>query len=180
MNGLERSHWSDAAKGGGAIGLIVVAVSLLQWRLGRGAEPSGNAMTLGVVYYFAVIFAIGFFARSRAQKYGDEGFGYPQALGYIVSMMIFAGFVVGVGQFILYNYIDPDLPGREIDSLFSMIKIPAGMEQQMDAAKTVAGNLMKNPLVTVFGAVIGETLRGLLIGLIIAAFVRTQPNRMVQ
>jgi hypothetical protein len=177
MEDLKRSYWADAGVGGGVIGVIVVIVNLLSWKLGGGAETSdssGGMMALTVVYYFAVIFATGYFARMRGQKHGDSGFGYSQALGYIVSMMLFAGFIDGLGQWMLYNYIDTELPRRIIEQTFASMTLP-GIEQK-DAIVGLSMSMLKNPLVMMLGGVFGGAFKGLILGLVMAAFTRRQPN----
>ena len=96
--------WKEAATGGLYLGLALVAVMVISY-LGR--MDATLSWVPGLLNFAALVLFILFYARKVSHYYASTGFYYPQSLAFILKMMLFAGVLAGVGQFILQNYVDP-------------------------------------------------------------------------
>lgn len=104
--------WKEAATGGLYLGLALVAVMVISY-LGR--MDATLSWVPGLLNFAALVLFILFYARKVSHYYASTGFYYPQSLAFILKMMLFAGVLAGVGQFILQNYVDPSYYTSVID-----------------------------------------------------------------
>lgn len=169
---LKKSFWSDAAKAGGFIGVLLFAVSLLDaaFKLnGAGGMISlATFIILGVFIYR--------FGRNRAVKYGTEGFTYGQSMGYILSIMLFTGVIYGFGNFLLQNYIASEYYQEIFET--ALLRNPFFDPDSSNAEDMadMAYSMMKSPVFLVFVGIFAMAVYGGLIGLIASAFIRRKPD----
>ena len=107
-------------------------------------------MGAGPAEFRSLVLFIFFYARKVSHYYASTGFYYPQSLAFILKMMLFAGVLAGVGQFILQNYVDPDYYTSVIETTLK----ESGFKEE-DISLTM------------------ET--GVMIGLVVSAFVKRPP-----
>ena len=116
---------------------------------------------------------------SRINKclvYGADGYSYGQCLGFMVAVMLCAGFIEGAYMSVASNW------------LFAA-KYDAMMSQQIGVLESTGiyttdqlvmmTRWLRSPLVLIFSSMIGSAIKGAFFGLFIAAFTRreAQPFR---
>ena len=142
--------WKEAATGGLYLGLALVAVMVISY-LGR--MDATLSWVPGLLNFAALVLFILFYARKVSHYYASTGFYYPQSLAFILKMMLFAGVLAGVGQFILQNYVDP---GYYTSVIETTLKESGFKEEALSGA-------------------ISMLLYGGMIGLVVSAFVKRPP-----
>lgn len=163
---LNKTAWREAATGGLWLGVVFCGLLGLGylWR-----ENAGLAL-LASMLQFAVLFVLPFlYTRKLAGFYGTAGFTYTQGLSFIIRLMLFAGVITGLGQFILQNYVDPEYY-REVTEKSAVIwKFSS---EQLEAMLVA----MRNPLLMILGGIFSMVLYGGLMGLFVAVFTKRQPD----
>lgn len=86
-------------------------------------------------------------------------------------MMLFAGVLAGVGQFILQNYVDPGYYTSVIETTLK----ESGFKEE-DISLTMETGVMRNPIVMALSGAISMLLYGGMIGLVVSAFVKRPPG----
>ena len=132
--------WKEAATGGLYLGLALVAVMVISY-LGR--MDATLSWVPGLLNFAALVLFILFYARKVSHYYASTGFYYPQSLAFILKMMLFAGVLAGVGQFILQNYVDPGYYTSVIETTLK----ESGFKEE-DISLTMETGVMRNPIVT--------------------------------
>ncbi|MBD9135635.1 MAG: DUF4199 domain-containing protein [Alistipes indistinctus] len=159
--------WKEAATGGLYLGLALVAVMVISY-LGR--MDATLSWVPGLLNFAALVLFILFYARKVSHYYASTGFYYPQSLAFILKMMLFAGVLAGVGQFILQNYVDPGYYTSVIETTLK----ESGFKEE-DINLTMETGVMRNPIVMALSGAISMLLYGGMIGLVVSAFVKRPP-----
>lgn len=163
----KKSFWSDAAKGGAVIGLamaLLVAIDVL--------SVSTTIKTIvALVRILAFVYLVYYFAKKRALSMGDEGFTFSQSMGYILAMMLFAGFLYGIGYCFSINVLNPDFINTLLDKL--MIDNPF---IDPEIGEGVMRSVLSNPIFWTFTGIITMVIYGGISGLVISAIIKRQPN----
>ena len=94
----KNQYWYEALVGGTIVGVVSVAFSIVLQLLGGGAtEPTLLTKLLNFLSVFVtIVLLFGFARRFAAQHTAEEGFSMGRAVGFVVSMMLFAGVISGV------------------------------------------------------------------------------------
>lgn len=163
---LKKAVWREAATGGLYLGLVLILIMVIGY-LGRTNHSLDFVPAL--LNFAALILFIYFYARKVSRLY-TTGFYYPQSLAFILKMMLFAGVLAGIGQFILQNYVDPTYYDKLIESTLK----EGGFDQQ-NIDLTMAAGVMKNPIVMALSGAISMLLYGGMIGVFVSAFVKRPP-----
>ena len=161
----------EAAMGGLILGLWLSGVSLLSYVAdfaGRNIIALPNL--LNIVGWVTLIFI---FTKRVASAYGDRGFSYGQSMGFIIIMMLFAGFIHGTGQWLLYMH-DPDYYISIIEVALGEAGIPDSQTEEM----LKVTQIMYNPVVMIFSGIMSMLIYGGLTGLLISAFTKRQPKNI--
>ena len=93
--------WRDAALCGLIIGAVSIAVSFLK------ALPFAPAnIVFSLTELVAIIWCLYKFGKRRAML-GDptQGYSFGQNMGFVVAVMLVAGFIYGVGEYLQVNFI---------------------------------------------------------------------------
>lgn len=163
----KKTFWSDAARYGGILGLVVAAAALIS------AYTTPGKFIIPVVELAAFAWLMYRFLRARGAKFGTAGFSYGQCISFVLAMMLFTGIISGATNFIINTYLRPDLMEEALELAMQMnpqlYNVP-GMEDSM----ALMGTLMKNPLFQLFGGIFGMIFYGGIIGLIVSAFAKRE------
>lgn len=167
------SFWSNAAKDGLIMGLLLCVVLVLGWLFRLEIEHS----TVSSLLSFCVIgYCVFTFAKRRAEQYGKEGFTYSQSFGYIMAMALFAGFVLGGGYYLMNNFV-----AREYYQEIFNIGIEQARTQfedeGLDDAVNMARQLMTSPVVVVISSVLNILIYSCFIGIIASVFIKRAPEQ---
>lgn len=157
--------WHDAATGGLYLGLTLVAILVISY-LGR-LEGSSLSWIPGILNFLALVVFLLLYARKVGAYYRTTGFYYPQSLAFILKMLLFAGVLAGIGQYILLNFVDPGYYNAVLENTLT----ESGFKQE-DIDLAMQTGVIKSPMLMVLSSVIGMLLYGGVVGLVISAFVK--------
>ena len=150
------------------IGIALIIYQVLLYLTNQDMNPS-----FGWITY--VILTVGVFLSQTGYRDNvlDGNIKYSTALGYGVSVMIFAGIIQSLYTVVLYKYIDPSL----LDKMGSMqedIMIKEGISN--DQIEQMSGIMSKfrSPLFLVFSNLFGYAIYGFIISLITSIFVKKE------
>lgn len=166
MENLKKLSWKLAATGGMILGLVFIFIMIIGYA--QNLEKSYSWIT-GVTEFIALVIITYIYAKKMADAYGNEGFTYGQSVGFILKMMLCAGVFAGIGQYVLYNYIDPDY----YQEMMELALLNQGMSNVMIAENMDAIlRMVTSPIFMVLGGMFGMVLYGGLIGIFVSAFVK--------
>lgn len=173
MNDKRKEFWLEALKGGTLIGLVSVAFALLM----RGASDNAGlatALNYGVTVV-NVFLAVGCLRRFAMRFSRAEGFSYGKGVGFVVAMMAFAGILNGLYSSIMSNFFIREEVLGAVDVIMAQLQdmLPGeNFEQTYDLMRAS----VTNPLFLTLSSVLSNSFLGLLIGLIVSAITRRQPD----
>ena len=162
---LVKISWKEAATGGLWLGLALCGVSVLSY-LGRMDESLSWMPTL--LNFLLLVGFILFYGRRMSAWCGPQGYTFLQSFGFSLKMLMFAGVLAGLGQFILQTYIDPqyyrDLMANALsESGFTQAQLDLALEVTID---------QRNPFLMIISGAMSMILYGGLLSLLIALFLK--------
>lgn len=166
---LKKAAWREAATGGLILGAIFIVIIVAEYFI--RLEPS-YAWVTGALNFFSIIAVSYIYARKVSNMYGAAGFTYPQSIGFILKMMLFAGVLAGIGQFVMQTYVDPEYYRELIERTLTS----QGFSDELVNEAVEAMWTLKNPLMMVFSGMLSMVVYGGLIGLFVSAFVKRPAN----
>jgi hypothetical protein len=173
----KKQFWQSASNWGMITGLVLFLITILSWVLTRDAGKPASWMEF--VRFVAVLAILIYTGRQNARLSGPEGYPYGRAVGWIFAMMMFAGIVAGVGDFLMANFIARDYyDGLNAMQAEAIMKVYQGtpMESRAVAMGDQMVRMLSNPFVLIFSNVINWVMKGGFLGLIVAAFVKKNPD----
>ena len=136
-----------------------------------------------IVLFVVYIYLIYRFAKGYSLKQSEEdGFAYGKALGYVISLSLFASIIVGLGNYIYTHFIigyEEYVKGvmNMYTNILSTIEIPAQMVGTYEQMLEQIGSQPEPSIfATISSAIWNYLFMGVLAGLIIAAKVKREPN----
>lgn len=173
----KKEFWKRASNWGMICGAALFVVSLISW----GLKLEENQMNWAIqLMHFAVICPLILYTGfNNARLCGPHGYSYGRAVGYIFAMMMFAGIVAGVGNFLMTNFIARDyFDGIMATQLEKMLAVyqGTGMEAKMYEMSDRIARLLTNPIVLILNSVFDLVIKGGFLGLILAAFIQKKPD----
>jgi len=148
------------------IGIILIIYQVILYLIHQNMNPS-----FGWITY--VILTIGVFLSQTGYRDNvlDGNIKYSTALGYGISVMIFAGIIQSLYTVVLFKYIDPSLLDK-MESLQEDLMIKKGIPD--DQIEQMSGILskFKSPVFLVFSNLFGYAIYGFIISMITSIFVK--------
>ena len=167
MSLAKKTFWTDAALAGAVTGLMMVAFMYAQ----AFAGPGGLNRTLDILEVVAFVCLIFYFSRRRSMRYSiQQGFSYGQSVGFIIVTMIFVGFLYGIGYYFLLSSVDPAMVERAIHEAMT------GNPFATPEAEALMRRWILSPVFWIFAMIIRMIVYGGILGLIISAFTRRNPD----
>lgn len=183
---MKREFWNDTASKGAILGALMLVSHIFEQMF----VLSGSLTRLSIVGVEMLVAAAVYlwlmwrFAKNAANKFGDDtlGFGYGQALLYIMYVSLFAGIIVGLGGYLYIhyavgysNYID------RLAEMYSSILASAQVPSSLGGVYGTMINELRsqsepNVLNTVVSSMVSYAFTGVFAGLFIAAGVKRQPQ----
>lgn len=159
---MEKTNfWNDAAKYGAIMALVAIVFDVLGYYV--------QNMLLSLLSLVVFVLLLTYFMKQRVAQHGADGYGYGKCLGFMVCVMLCAGFIQGAFAGVAANW------------LFAA-KYDAMMSQSMGILENTgfytADQLelmmkwMRSPLWLILGTMIGSAIKGAFFGLFIAAFTK--------
>jgi divalent metal cation (Fe/Co/Zn/Cd) transporter len=173
----KKQFWQGASNWGLICGATLFVVSLAGWAFKSESLLSGGLRELMLLIVFISVILVS--GRRNAALTGSEGYPYGRAVGFVFAMMMFAGIVCGVGQFVLTNLIARDyfdaFNASRMDAALAMYQ-STPMYEQVLASRDIAVRWMANPIFLIFGSVFELVFKGGFLGLILGAFIKKNPD----
>lgn len=173
---IKKTFWSDAGKAGAVLGLVMAAFAFAAYALGLGE----NALrVIGIFNFIAIAVTIYIYGRQRAVKFAGAGatFSFFDSLLYSLAIVLFAGFIFGVGQWIIITWITGDAYRQSIEASITQSRqvLQSMMPQdQIEQSVEMVRALSVNPVFIIISYMMNVLVTGLLIGLLTAVFIRTE------
>jgi len=150
------------------IGIALIIYQVILYLTHQNMNPS-----FGWITY--VILTVGVFLSQTGYRDNllDGNIKYSTALGYGVSVMIFAGIIQSLYTVVLFRYIDPSLLDK-MGSMQEELMIKEGISN--DQIEQMSGIMSKfrSPLFLVFSNMFGYAIYGFIISLITSIFVKKE------
>ncbi len=171
---IKKSHWDDAAKAGGILGLAYLIVVIIGW-LTR-LDLSSNAWIMAGLTYLTIAVCEFYFARKRAGLFGGRGFTYGQSMGFIMSMMLFAGFLTGVITLLMHKVVAPEYYREILDVAIDkqLGTLQDSDPENFEHAVSIMEKMYHNPIMITVSSIFSMLLAGGLIGLLVSIFVKRE------
>ena len=94
----KNSFWNDASRCGAIVGVVQALFACL------GMSYQSMSLLISLVALVAQIWLLARYTSRRSALFAKEGFSYAQSLGFIVSMGIFAGIMIGAYEIKASNF----------------------------------------------------------------------------
>ena len=161
----KNNFWNDAARYGVIIALAAIVFDTLGFYV--------QSTLLSLLSFVVFVLLLSYFTRRRVAQYGAKGYSYGQCLGFMVCVMLCAGFIEGAFMSVAANWL-------------FVAKYDAMMGQSIGILENTgfytADQLalimkwMRSPLWLIFGTMLGSAIKGAFFGLFIAAFSKRDPE----
>lgn len=166
-----KNIWNDAAKYGTIMGLCAIFFRVVSMFVPQG----GISLLLSFLSLAVFVTLLFIFTRLRATRCG--GYTYGQCLTFVLCMMLFSGMLEGAYQIAASHWLFAERYREMLDASFSAL---AGTGAYTDAmlgdALGMARRLMMSPLYLLLSGVLGSVCSGCIVGLVVAAAVRRNPD----
>jgi flagellar biosynthesis protein FliQ len=171
----KKSFWGEALKGGTIIGLLLVLIEFIT--VGFSLRDAGVAWITSLLNIAIIAYGSYHLTKRFSAGFVAEGFSYEKGLGFILSMMLFAGVIVGFGNYILQNFVFPDYYAAVYEQAMSMAgQMMGGGIEMEDMTLDMMNSVTRNPIMQVVSGVLSMLLEGIIIGLVVAIFTRRKPD----
>lgn len=159
---MEKSNfWNDAAKYGAIMALVAIVFDVL------GYYVQNTLLSLLSLVVFVLLLT--YFMKQRVAQHGTGGYSYGKCLGFMVCVMLCAGFIQGAFTSVAANW----LFAAKYDAMMSQsmgILENTGFYTADQLAMMM--RMMRSPLWLIFFGMLGSAIKGGFFGLFIAAFTK--------
>lgn len=162
---VKQTVWKEAATGGLFLGVILAFVQFLSYWM-RSAQ--GMTWLPGLLNFIAIVALIYLYGKKVSALYGAEGFSYGQSMGFVIRMMLFAGVLSGVAQYVLQNFVAPEYYAEQVE----LALLNAGFSETMTDEMMNNMGMLKNPFLMIFSGMLSMLIYGGLVGLIVSVFIK--------
>jgi hypothetical protein len=165
--------WKANLTNGLILGLIGIVYSLVLYFLNMSTNKS-----IGYVFILVQIVVLFFLVKSYRDNYMHGMITFGQALGTGVIICLYYSIIMAIFTYILYAFIDTGL----IDKILAMSE-EAGLkkgysQEQIDMGMKFTKKIMTPPVMAIFG-IFSNMFFGVIMSLIVAAFVRKEGNPLI-
>ncbi len=163
---MEKTNfWNDAARYGVLMALVAIVFDTL------GFYTQHALLSLLSLILFVLMLT--WFMRLRVSRYGAHGYGYGKCLGFMVGVMLCAGFIEGAYMSVAANWLFAAkydaMTGQQLGLLESTGFYTSDQLEMMS-------RWLRSPLWLIFGSMVGSAFKGGFFGLFIAAYTRRDPQ----
>ena len=126
---------------------------------------------------FAVLIA-GLVLAMQNFKQNNQGFmSFGQGVGIGAVLSAVVGVLSGIFSYVYMSFIDPEVVGRMTEKIRADMEARGGMtDEQIDQAMAMSAKFMNGPF-TLVAALLGTVLIGVILAMIISAFIKNaQPE----
>lgn len=161
------NFWNDAASCGVYMALLAIGFDIV------GFYTQHALLSLLSLVLFVLLLTWCMKRRVAAYATDREGYGYGRCLGFMVAVMLCAGFLEGAFMSVAANWLFAAKYDAMMNSSISMLESTGFYtSDQLDLIL----HWLHSPLWLILGSMIGAAFKGAFFGLFIAAFTRREPN----
>lgn len=165
--------WKANLTNGVIFALIGIVYSLIMYFF----DLSFNKVQ-GWIFILIQIVVLWFLLKSYRDNYMYGNITYGQALGAGLIIFLYYAIIMALFTYILYTVIDPDLMDKQL-AFTEEEMLKRGLPQEaVDAGMKVQTKIMK-PAIMAPISIIGVMFQGLIMSLIVAAFVKKEGNPLI-
>ncbi|NLA49182.1 MAG: DUF4199 domain-containing protein [Bacteroidales bacterium] len=132
----------------------------------------------GWVFMLVQIVILYFLLKSYRDNYRYGSISYSQGLGAGMIIFLYYAIIIAIFSYILYAWIDPDLIDKQLAFAEEQMLEKGIPAEAVEAGMKVQAKLLK-PSIMAFLSIIGTMVQGLIMSLIVAAFVRKENNPLI-
>lgn len=180
--------WNSVMVNSAILGVVMLASHVFEQCAVVYGKSMGWLSFMGFEMLVSIVLFVWLLYRF-AKKYSEQVmqsqsikmFSYGSAFGYIFIVSAFSGIIVGLGRYILHNIIIGHKAYTEgmITTMQSVLKANPETAAMMDSYNQLFAQLAVQPeptiINTVVSAIWGYMFWGVVVGLIVAAFVKKEP-----
>ena len=171
---MNKNFWLEALKGGTIIGLVSVGFAILSQTIGEDSTTLLKIVNF-LSSFIVIMLAFGLTRKFSASHTLEVGFSFGRGVGFVVSMMLFAGFIQGLYSAIMAKFFIGDELLGAVDEVMAQMqdKLPA---EQFDSTYQMMRKSVTNPLMLTFSAMFSNLLYGTFLGLCVSIFTRRRAD----
>jgi uncharacterized membrane-anchored protein len=168
----KKEFWRSASRWGLICGLALFVMSLVSWAL--KLEQNEKTWTVELLHFIVICPAILFTGFRNARFSGVQGYPSGRAVGYIFAMLMFAGIIYGVVMFLMMNFIARDYYDAIMQTAQGQLEAYRNSPQYDMMVKMM--RWQTNPIYLIVAGTLNITVKGGVLGLILAAFFKKNPD----
>jgi len=165
--------WKANLTNGVIFALIGIVYSLVIYFL----DLSFNKIQ-GWIFIVIQIIILYFLVKSYRDNYKSGMITYGQAVGAGVIIFLYYAIIMALFTYILYTVIDPDLIDKQLAFAEEEMLKRGLPEASVEAGMKVQSKMMKPGIMAPL-SIFGSMFQGLIMSLIVAAFVRKEGNPLI-
>ncbi len=182
---MNKEYLNEVASKGAILGGLMLASHIFeQYMLLNGNLTRMGVVGIEMIAIFGLFcYLLYRFTKAHSTQYSsEEGFSYSKALGYCVTLSLFASIIVGLGSFLFTHYVigyEKYVNGvvNMYTNILSSTPIPAPMmgtyEQMLEQ---IGSQPEPSILKTITSALWNYLMLGGMVGLIIAGVTKREPK----
>lgn len=190
---MNSGYWQDLLRSGAILGVIMALSLVVEQYMMTCSDLSLTVVSL--LYFVEWCVAVGLFvwllyrfSRRRAEQCdARRGWSYAQALSYVVSVSMLTGIIVGLANTLFVSAIGYEsyvegLVAR-IAEMREMFAASGGTGYDAMFAEFVSNmrsSEQPSIWVNIYSSLSNYIFGGIVVGLVIAAFVRREPNIFIR
>jgi len=152
------------------LGVVFSLVVLLFHFLGMRHTPGDKS---GLINALIMSFAMFYFGRKYRDQYFQGDMLYKQALGFAVLLSVFSAIIFAFFAYWYYEIISPEAINTFIEQIkVAMSETPRLSESQQNAIIELYEQAL-SPAIMAFAVGFNQVLSGVLIGLVVAVFIKS-------
>jgi len=165
--------WKANLTNGLMLGLIGIVYTLVMYFLDLALNK-----TQGYLFLLAVIVILFFLVKSYRDTYLHGAISYGQALGAGLIICLYYAVIMAIFSYFLYAIIDPELTDKMIAMAEEQMMKKGLSQTQIDTGLAFQKKIMKPGIIAPI-SIFGSMFQGLIMSLIVAAFVRKEGNPLI-
>lgn len=161
---MEKTNfWNDAARYGVIMALVAIVFDTVNLY-------TQHAL-LSLVSLVVFVFLLTWFMKLRVMRYGSNGYSYGRCLGFMVCVMLCAGFIEGAYMSAAANWLFAAQYDAQMSQQIALLE-NTGFYTADQLSLMV--RMLRSPLMLIFSSMVGSAIKGGFFGLFIAAYTRRE------
>jgi amino acid transporter len=165
--------WKANLTNGLILGLVGIVYSLVVYFLNMYFNKAQ-----GYIFMLVELVILFFLVKSYRDNFRHGMITYGEALGASVIICLYYAIIMAIFTYILYTVIDSGLLDKQLAMAEEMMQKKGLPQSAIDAGMSLQRKMMKPAFMAPF-SILGNMFLGLIMSLIVAAFVRKEGNPLL-